>query len=93
MPVSIQGEPRSRWKSPVSESKNKGSDDSEFQEIEDTVLSVIKSCEGEDGASWDEITQKSQKAGLETDTIEEALNSLMDKGLIYEPVLGTIKST
>jgi RPA family protein len=72
------------------DSKNK---DSGFQEIEDTVLSVIKSCEGEEGASWDEITEKCEKAGLDTDTIEEALNSLMDKGLIYEPVLGTIKTT
>jgi predicted transcriptional regulator len=39
------------------------------------------------------ITGKCEKAGLDKDTIEEALNSLMDKGLIYEPVLGTIKTT
>jgi RPA family protein len=79
----------------ISESKKEDSKnkDSGFQETEDTVLSVIKSCEGEEGASWDEITEKCEKAGLDTDTIEEALNSLMDKGLIYEPVLGTIKTT
>jgi RPA family protein len=79
----------------ISESKKEDSKnkDSGFQETEDTVLSVIKSCEGEEGASWDEITDKCEKAGLDNDTIEEALNSLMDKGLIYEPVLGTIKTT
>jgi RPA family protein len=62
-------------------------------EIEDTVLETIKQIEGEDGAPWDLITEKCEKAGLEKDSIEEALTSLMDKGLIYEPILGTIKTT
>jgi len=62
-------------------------------ETEETVLSVIKEIEGENGAQWDEITEKCGKKGLDQDNIEEALTSLMDKGLIYEPVLGTIKTT
>lgn len=66
-------------------------DDSE--ETEKIVLELIKKVEGEDGAPWDLITEKCEKAGLDKDSIEEAINSLMDKGLIYEPVLGTIKST
>lgn len=65
----------------------------EMQEIEDTVLDVIRSVEGEEGALWDEITEECEKKGLDVDTIEEALNGLMEKGLIYEPVLGTIKTT
>jgi len=64
-----------------------------FEETEKIVLEVIKKVEGEDGAPWDIITEKCEKAGLDKDSIEEALNSLMDKGLIYEPVLGTLKST
>jgi len=68
-------------------------EDEGFKEIEDTVLNVIKEAEGEDGASWDEITEKSTATGIDENTVEEALNSLMDKGLIYEPVLGTIKTT
>lgn len=63
------------------------------EETEKIVLELIKKVEGEDGAPWDIITEKCEKAGLDKDTIEETLNSLMDKGLIYEPVLGTIKST
>ena len=63
------------------------------EESENIVLEIIKKAEGEDGAPWDLITEKCEKAGLDKDTIEETLNSLMDKGLIYEPVLGTIKST
>jgi len=68
-------------------------DDKNFQDIEDTVLETIKEVEGDDGASWDAITKKCKEAGLDKDSIEEALTSLMDKGLIYEPILGTIKTT
>lgn len=64
-----------------------------FAENENTVLETIKKIEGEDGAPWDLITEKCKKAGLDKVLIEEAINSLMDKGLIYEPVLGTIKTT
>ncbi len=64
-----------------------------FADIENTVLETIKKIEGENGAPWDLITSNCEKAGLDKDSIEEALNSLMDKGLIYEPVLGTIKTT
>ena len=65
----------------------------EMQEAEDTVLEVIKELEGKDGALWDQITEKCESKGLDVDMIEEALNGLMEKGLIYEPVLGTIKTT
>jgi len=68
-------------------------EDKDSEETEKTVLETIKSLEGDDGASWDSITEKCEKTGLDKDSIEEALNSLMDKGLIYEPVLGTIKIT
>lgn len=63
------------------------------EEIEKKVLDIIKDLEGEDGAAWDTITQKCEKTGFDSDTVEEALSSLMDKGLIYEPILGTIKTT
>lgn len=65
----------------------------DFEEIENKVLLIIKENEGEEGALWDTITEKCEKAGLGKDAIEEALTSLMDKGLIYEPVLGTLKTT
>jgi len=77
----------------TSESEVKKEDGDDFQEVEDTVLQVIKEIEGDDGASWDSITKKCEKASVDKDSIEEALNSLMDKGLIYEPILGTIKTT
>jgi len=67
--------------------------DTNFEETENTVLETIKGIEGQDGAPWDSITEKCEKAGIDKDSIEEALTSLMDKGLIYEPILGTIKTT
>ena len=54
---------------------------------------AIKKLEGEDGAAWDLIMESCKKTGLDEDSIEEALTSLMDKGFIFEPVLGTIKTT
>lgn len=80
----------------ATETKTKDEDKKEedkFLEIENTILETIKQIEGEDGAPWDSITEKCEKAGLDKDSIEEALTSLMDKGLIYEPTLGTIKTT
>jgi uncharacterized protein len=65
----------------------------EMQEAEDTVFEVIKELEGKDGALWDQITERCESKGFDVDMIEEALNGLMEKGLIYEPVLGTIKTT
>lgn len=64
-----------------------------FKEIENNVLDIIKQNEDEEGTSWDSITEKCEKTGLDKDTIEEAINSLMDKGLIFEPILGIIKTT
>jgi len=31
------------------------------------------------------------KAGIERDELDEITNSLLDKGLVYEPVLGKMK--
>jgi len=60
---------------------------------ETVVLDTIKELEGDSGAPWDSIVAKCQQQGLDENTIEEALTSLMDKGFIFEPVLGTIKTT
>jgi len=75
------------------ETKSDESETKAFEEIENTVLKLIKEIEGDDGAPWDSITEKCEKEGLDKDSVEEALTSLMDKGLIYEPILGTIKIT
>jgi RPA family protein len=65
----------------------------EKNDPEGVVLEVIRSIEDEEGAAWDEIINKCKEKGLTEDDVEEALSSLMDKGLIYEPILGLIKTT
>jgi RPA family protein len=79
----------------VENEKKSEEDDSNYnsEEIEKTVLDTIKEMEGDNGAKWDKITEKCEKKGINRDNVEEALTSLMDKGLIFEPVLGTIKIT
>ena len=54
---------------------------------------MIKELEGDKGALWDDIVERCSRVGLDKDIVEEAISSLLDKGLIYEPVLGTIKTT
>ncbi len=75
------------------EEKESGEEDKDFEEIEKQVLGIIREMEGKEGAPWDNITKECSKNNLDKDTVEEALSSLMDKGLIYEPILGTIKTT
>jgi DNA replicative helicase MCM subunit Mcm2 (Cdc46/Mcm family) len=62
-------------------------------DTETIVLDTIKELEGDEGALWDRIVETCKNRGLDENSIEEALNSLMDKGFIFEPMLGTIKTT
>ena len=43
------------------------------------------------GASWDGILARATKAGVDKDGLEEVINSLLDKGQVYEPILGRMK--
>ena len=59
---------------------------------EDKVLGVIATLDQDGkGAPWEGILDAAGKAGVAKDKLEEAINSLLDKGLIYEPILGRMK--
>lgn len=61
-------------------------------EAEATVLEIVVGLDAEGrGAAWDAIVEAAKARGLPKDTLEEAVNRLLDKGLIYEPVLGRMK--
>lgn len=64
-------------------------------EFETKVLTIVESLATSDdkGAQWDVIVAQGRAAGVTEEQVEEALNSLMDKGLIYEPILGRLKTT
>ena len=59
---------------------------------EDKVLEVIAALDKDGkGAPWEGILDAAGKAGVPKDKLEESINSLLDKGLIYEPILGRMK--
>jgi RPA family protein len=59
---------------------------------EDKVLEVIASLDKDGkGAPWEGILDSAGKAGVSKAKLEESINSLLDKGLIYEPILGRMK--
>lgn len=62
------------------------------EELEEKVLKIIESLDKNGkGAPWDEILDKARKEGIKREELEEITNSLLDKGLIYEPVLGRMR--
>ncbi|MFA5897384.1 MAG: hypothetical protein WC985_10885 [Thermoplasmata archaeon] len=59
---------------------------------EEKVLGVIASLDKDGkGAPWEGILDAAAKAGVTKEHLEESINSLLDKGLIYEPILGRMK--
>jgi replication factor A1 len=60
-------------------------------ELDGKVFEVIQKLEGVKGARWDDVLTAMKPA--EADLIEESMNRLMDKGQVYEPTLGVLKST
>ncbi|MCQ2085882.1 MAG: glycerol dehydrogenase [archaeon] len=60
--------------------------------IEDTILEIITEVGDEiRGASIENIIRSAETRGINEDKVEEIINSLSDKGLIYEPSLGYIR--
>jgi RPA family protein len=61
-------------------------------EEEHMVLEVVSSLDADGkGASWDEIVESAKKKGMTKERLEEITNELLDKGLLYEPILGKIR--
>jgi len=61
-------------------------------ELEERVLKIIDALDTNGkGALWDDIVERAEAEGIAHTQLEEITNSLLDKGLIYEPVLGRMK--
>ena len=63
----------------------------DIKEAEDKLLDIIKELQEAEGAEWDNVINYAVKNGMEKELAEEAISSLMEKGLIYEPELGKLK--
>ena len=81
------------WTPPAATSAAKAEVDAAQEALDNTVLAAVGKLEGAKGARWDDVLAQTAVGGLNGEAIEEALNRLMDKGLIYEPTLGVLKTT
>jgi len=65
----------------------------EKKETEDEKKRIERSetLDSGKGASWEKILIKAEENGIDKNRVEEAINSLMDKGIVYEPILGRLK--
>lgn len=68
-------------------------EEGESTEVEDAIYEFVQAADDGDGAPWEEIVSAAEEEEITEEQVEEALNSLMDRGLIYEPVLGRLKPT
>ena len=81
------GEPSVDAPSPTQEEAPRESNESDGK-----VLEIIASLDGDGkGAAWEGILEAATKQGVSKDSLEESINALLDKGLIYEPILGRMK--
>lgn len=54
------------------------------------VLEIIRSLSIGDGITVNALLEEAKRRGIKQVQVEEAINVLMDRGLIYEPVLGKL---
>lgn len=65
---------------------------SEPDEAEAKVLEIVATLDKDGkGAAWEGILEAATSKGVAKEALEESINSLLDKGLIYEPILGRMK--
>lgn len=59
----------------------------------DLVLGLVEKLDEGKGAPWEDVVAEAGRKNVSEEEVEECLNDLMDKGQVYEPVLGRLKRT
>src|SRR5881398_3720163 len=81
------GEPTVDTPRPIKQEPSREADESEGK-----VLEIIAALDADGkGAPWEGILETATTRGVSKDSLEESINALLDKGLIYEPILGRMK--
>ena len=63
------------------------------EDEEEKILQIVKSLDKDGkGAKWDDIVAAAKKRRIEKDRLEEVCTDLLEKGDIYEPELGRMKT-
>jgi RPA family protein len=60
---------------------------------EAVVFELVEELDDGKGAPWEDIVEEAQEEGLTEEDVEETMNHLMDRGRVFEPVLGKLKAT
>jgi RPA family protein len=63
-----------------------------LEEYENMVLDMINELDKGNGTRWDDLIDYIDRNRLSRNVIEEVISNLLDKGMIYEPVLGFLKA-
>ena len=67
-------------------------DDEDLSDHETKILELVGELDTEgSGVEWSDIEAGAKKAKIGKSDFEEAIMSLLDEGLVYEPILGKIK--
>ena len=66
--------------------------DEELTDEEEKLIKLINKKDPESaGMDWDDLEKAAKKGKMNKDTFDEAIEGLLDKGLVYEPMLGKIR--
>ncbi|MGA1793259.1 MAG: hypothetical protein ACMUHM_04860 [Thermoplasmatota archaeon] len=66
--------------------------DDGVEQYESMVLDMINELDRGSGTRWDDLVDLIDRNRLSRDIVEEVVSTLLDKGLVYEPVLGYLKA-
>ena len=63
-----------------------------LEDYEAMVLNMINELDRGNGTRWDDLVDHVDRNRLSRDIVEDVVSTLLDKGLVYEPVLGYLKA-
>ncbi len=81
------------WRAPATAPKQDAAAEAAQEALDTTILAAVQRLEGQKGAKWDDVLKACAGASASAEAVEESLNRLMGKGLVYEPTLGVLKTT
>ena len=91
----IEGEYRTSFESEPVSMKEKEAPSLAEEELDNLVLNIIEEIDSKDsnndGALWNDILDISKMRKISREALEETMGRLLNKGLIYEPVIGRMK--
>lgn len=75
------------------QAEDAGDEEPGHPDPEGLVFDLVEELDDGDGAPWEEIVEEAKDTGLDEAQVEETMNKLMDRGRVFEPVLGKLKPT